>query len=278
VLIAACCAAWVLVAGAQPIPGGPPAPRAALPPAPTDVLRVCADPDNLPYSHQDGSGFEDRIARVLAQELGVQLQYAWLPDRRGFVRKTLGAGLCDVVVGVPAGFERAQLTAPYYRSGYVWVQRADAGPPPASFDDPRLRSLRIGVQLIGDDLAASPPGWALARHVPGARVVGYPIPGEQPAAQRMVAALAAGELDGAFVWGPQAGYFADRAAVPMRIARVAPPPDLPPDQTFEFDIALGVRRGDDALRQRLAQALERRRGDIDAILAQYRVPRLERQP
>lgn len=245
---------------------------------PREVLRVCADPDNLPYSRADGTGFEDRIARVLAQDLGMDLQYAWLPDRRGFVRKTLGAGLCDVLLGVPVGFERAQLTAPYYRSSYVWVQRADAGPLPTGFDDPRLARLRIGVQLIGDDLAASPPGLALARHLPHAQVVGFPIPGELPAAQRMVQAIADGALDGAFIWGPQAGYFAQRAAVPMRIAILAPPPELPREQPFEFAIALGVRRGDAALRERLQQALQRRRGEIAAILAQYGVPVVEARP
>lgn len=246
--------------------------------APPDLLRVCADPDNLPYSSADGSGFENRLARLLALDLGRDLQYAWLPDRRGFVRKTLGAGVCDVVLGVPVGDARLQTTQPYYRSSYVWVQRADAGDPPAGFDDPRLAHLRIGVQLIGDDMAASPPAFALARHVPQARVTGFPIPGQTPAAQRIVAALAAGQLDGALVWGPQAGFFAQRAGVPMRIARLAAPPDLPRPQTFEFDIAVGVRRGDEVLRLRVQEALHRRRADIDQLLAEYGVPRVGAGP
>ena len=242
------------------------------------VLRVCADPDNLPYSRADGSGFEDRLARLLATELDMDLQYAWLPDRRGFVRKTLGAGLCDVVLGVPVGLERLQLTQPYYRSSYVWVQRADAGPPPAGFDDPRLSRLRIGVQLVADDMATSPPGYALARRVPRAQVVGFPIPGEQPAAQRMVQAIAERRIDGAFIWGPQAGYFAQHAGVPMRSVRLAPPPELPREQPFDFAIAVGVRRGDEALRQRLQQALQARHADIAALLAQYGVPLTEAGP
>src|SRR3954468_7316349 len=82
----------------------------------TKTLRVCADPDNLPYSHQDGSGFENRIARLVAHELKLPLSYEWLPDRRGFVRKTLGARLCDVIIGVPVEFERTVATQPYYRS------------------------------------------------------------------------------------------------------------------------------------------------------------------
>ncbi|HEY1226106.1 MAG TPA: quinoprotein dehydrogenase-associated putative ABC transporter substrate-binding protein, partial [Ramlibacter sp.] len=225
-----------------------------------------------------GTGFENRLARLLAQDMGIDLQYAWLPDRRGFVRKTMGAGVCDVVLGVPAGVARVQTTQPYYRSSYVWVQRADRGEPPSGFDDPRLARMRIGVQLIGDDMAASPPGFALARHVPKARVTGFPIPGETPAAQRIVEALAAGELDGALVWGPQAGFFAQRAGVPMRIVRLAAPADLPRPQTFEFDIAVGVRRGDDVLRQRVQDALVRHRADIDELLAEYGVPRVEARP
>lgn len=246
--------------------------------APADVLRVCADPDNLPYSSSDGSGFENRLARLLALDLGTDLQYAWLPDRRGFVRKTLGAGVCDVVLGVPVGDARLQTTQPYYRSSYVWVQRADAGEPPSGFDDPRLARLHIGVQLIGDDMATSPPALALARHVPQAHVTGFPIPGETPAAQRIVEALAAGELDGALVWGPQAGYFAQRARVPMRLARIAAPADLPEPQTFEFDIAVGVRRGDRLLHDRVRDALRRHQGDIDQLLAEYGVPRVEARP
>ncbi|WP_427915101.1 quinoprotein dehydrogenase-associated putative ABC transporter substrate-binding protein [Ramlibacter sp. MMS24-I3-19] len=246
--------------------------------APPDVLRVCADPDDLPYSSADGTGFENRLARLLAVDLGTDLQYAWLPDRRGFVRKTLGAGLCDVVLGVPVGDARLQTTQPYYRSSYVWVQRADAGDPPAGFDDPRLARMRVGVQLIGNDMAASPPGFALARHVPQARVTGFPVPGATPAAQRIVDALVAGELDGALVWGPQAGFFAQRASVPMRLVRLAAPADLPPGQTFEFDIAVGVRRGDDGLRLRVQDALHRRQADIDRLLAEYGVPRTEARP
>jgi mxaJ protein len=246
---------------------------AAQPAQRPEALRVCADPDNLPYSHEDGSGFENRIAQLIAQDWGVPLSYAWLPDRRGFVRKTMGAGLCDVIIGVPVGFERAATTRPYYRSSYVWVERADSARPPLSFDDARLRQLRIGVQLIGNDLAASPPGYALARHGATQHVVGFPIPGEEPAAARMVNALARGQLDAAVIWGPQAGYFAQRAAVPLRVRALAPPGDLH-GQPFEFAIAMGVRRGDPALRQALDEFIARRQSDLDRILAQYAVPRV----
>ena len=261
-------------AARQPsVPAGPPEQNAAAPGA----LRVCADPDNLPFSRADGSGFENRIAQLAAQDLGVPLSYEWLPDRRGFVRKTMGEDRCDVIIGVPVGFERTLNTKPYYRSTYVWVERARDGITPASFDDSRLEHLRIGVQLIGNDMAASPPGYALAHHGLIRNVVGFPIVGEQPSAQRMVDALVAGRIDGALVWGPQAGYFAQRAAVPLRIAPVSAPPET--GQRFEFAIAMGVRRGDEALRVALDDFIRRRQTDIDRILADYAVPtRAEASP
>ena len=250
---------------------------AAEPPGRPQELRVCADPDNLPYSHQDGSGFENRIARLLAADLKLPLSYEWLPDRRGFVRKTLGARLCDVIIGVPVGFERAATTQPYYRSTYVLIERAGGAAAIRSFDDPRLARMRIGVQLIGNDLAASPPGHALARHGHTANVLGYPVPGEEPAAARAVSAVARGELDGALLWGPQAGYFASRAPVPMRVSVVPQPPDMAAFP-FEYSIAMGVRRGDPQLRELLNDFIRRRQPDIDRILADYAVPRVAKDP
>jgi mxaJ protein len=234
-------------------------------------LRVCADPDNLPFSREDGSGFENRIAQLAAQDLHRPLAYAWLPDRRAFVRKTMGAGLCDVIIGVPAAFERTANTRPYYRSTYVWLERARDGAMPTSFDDPRLAQVRIGVQLIGNDMAASPPGAALAGRGLVRNVVGFPIVGERPSAQRMVDALAAGTIDAALVWGPQAGWFAARSPVPLRVAAAAAPADLKA-QHFDFAIAMGVRHGDETLRHALDDFIARRHAEIDRILAEYSVP------
>jgi mxaJ protein len=234
-----------------------------------DALRVCADPDNLPYSREDGSGFENRIAQLLADDMKVPLSYAWLPDRRGFVRKTLGAQLCDVIIGVPVGFERAATTKAYYRSTYVLVERAGSASPIRTLDDPRLAALRIGVQLIGNDLAASPPGELLARHGHTQNVRGYPLAGDEPSAQRAVAAIERGEIDAALLWGPQAAYFARRSSMPLRVTQVS----VPPGSHFDFDIAMGVRRGDKELRARLDDFISRRQGDIDRILAEYEVPR-----
>ena len=248
---------------------------AAVPTAPADgrPLRVCADPDNLPYSRRDESGFENRIARELADELGRPLQYHWQPLQRGFVRKTLGSGHCDLFIGVPADFERLLTTRAYYRSSYVFVQRAAEQEPLRSFDDPRLPKLRIGVQLVGDDLAATPPGHALVKAGAIDNVTGYPPLGDGPAAARMLQALAQEHLDAALVWGPQAGWYASQARVPLAL-RIAPPPAglaVP----FEYSIAMGVRRGDEALRAAIDGAIIRRRAQIDAILRAYAVPRTD---
>ena len=261
---AACAALLALLCAQEPVAAGMPA-----------ALRVCAEPDNLPYSREDQSGFENRIARLLADDLGLPLQYAWLPDRRGFVRKTLGANACDVIIGVPAGDERLLTTRPYYRSTYVFVQH-DTGATSAralrSFDDARLPALRIGVQLVGNDLAATPPGHALARHDAVRHVVGFTVAGEAPPAQRMVDAVARGELDAAVVWGPQAGYFASRATPPLRITPAAAPAD--PDLPFAFSIAMGVRKGDRVMKARLDDFIVRRGADIDRILDDHAVPRM----
>jgi mxaJ protein len=236
-------------------------------------LRVCADPDNLPMSHVDESGFENRIARVVADEMGATLRYEWLRQVRGYVRKTLGEGLCDFFIGVPAGFERVLATRPYYRSTYVFVD----GPRARgleTFDDPRIARLRIGVQLVGNDLAATPPGHALARAGLVDNVRGFTLVGDGSAAQRIGAALARGEIDAALVWGPQAGWLAARSSPPLEVHRASRPADLG-KIPFEFPIAMGVRRGDTALRDELDAILVKRRADIDAILAAYSVPRTD---
>lgn len=243
----------------------------ACPAAGAEVLRVCADPDNLPYSHRDGSGFENRIAAVLADELGAELAIAWTPLQRGFVRKTSNEGLCEVFVEVPTSFERVLTTRPLYRSTYVVVQRA--GAPPLAFDDPALATLRIGVQLPGGDFSATAPGHALATRGAFEHVVGFPVIGAQPAAQRMVEAVASGALDAAIVWGPQAGWWVARSATPLALRIAALPADhgAPP---AAFSMSVGVVRARKDLVARLDAAIERRRGEIDAILDAYAVPRI----
>lgn len=239
-------------------------------------LRVCADPNNMPFSNAAGQGFENKIAQIVAGELGAKLSYTWWAQRRGFVRNTLKAGLCDLVPGTPANLEMLRTTTPYYRSSYVFVTRQD-GPDISSFNDPRLRGMRIGVQLIGDDGANSPPVQALGRRGVVGRLVGYPVYGDYSAPNppaRIVEAVAAGQIDLAVVWGPLAGYFAARQKVPLRITPVRPAIDGPL-LPMVYDISMGVRREDEALRGEVNAALARHRAEIDAVLAQYSVPRLD---
>ena len=225
-------------------------------------LRVCADPDNLPFSNARGEGFENRVAEVLARELGLALRYTWWAQRRGFVRQTLGTGTCDVLLGVPEGFERARLTRPYYASTYVFAWRRGDGPAVRSLDDPALRRVRVGVQLIARR--------GIVDNVRGYTVYGSSTTAEPPG--RILTALAAGEIDVALVWGPLAGYFAPRQAVAIELAPVTPALD-PPGLRFVFAIAAGVRKDDTALGERLDAALAARRAEIDAILDAYGVPR-----
>lgn len=237
------------------------------------TLRVCADPDNLPYSNTAGEGFENRIAAIVAKELGADLAYAWAPQWRGFVRKTLDAGLCDVVPGVPAGLERLRTTKPYYVSTYAAVQRASA-PAIGSFDDAALAHARIGVQLVGEDGANTPPMDALARRGLTGNVKGFMVYGDGSNAARLepiMSAVAKGEVDVAFVWGPVAGYFASREATPLRVT------PMPADggAHLAFPIAMGVRKDNVALAAEIDDALAARRDDINAVLSQYGVPRLE---
>lgn len=240
--------------------------------APDGVLRVCADPNGLPQSHRDGSGLENEIARLVASALGWRLEYFWWAQRRGFIRNTLGARRCDVVMAMPAGADRVLTTRPYYRSSYVFLQRRGASPL-RSFDDPALRALRVGVQLIGDDFANAPPAHSLAQRGIIDNVVGFMVYGDhaRPDPERaIIDAVAAGSIDVAIVWGPLAGYYASRASVPLALAPVAPLVDG--KVRHSFAIAMGVRRNDDALRARLDTVLSRSEPEIAAVLARYGVP------
>jgi quinoprotein dehydrogenase-associated probable ABC transporter substrate-binding protein len=240
------------------------------------VLKVCADPNNLPFSNRRAEGFENKIAELVAKDLNARVEYTWWAQRRGFFRNTLKSGACDLVVGVPAGFEMALTTTPYYRSTYVFVSRETRKFDIASFDDPKLRQLKIGVQMIGDDFANTPPAHALSNRGIIENVSGYTVYGdysrENPPA-RIVDEVAKGKIDLAVVWGPLAGYFARRARVPLAVVPVSPQIDRP-FLPFVYDISMGVRRGDAELRDALERIMERRRAEIGKILDDYGVPKV----
>jgi quinoprotein dehydrogenase-associated probable ABC transporter substrate-binding protein len=240
------------------------------------VLRLCADPNNLPFSNQREEGFENHLARLIAEDLHATVEYTWWAQRRGFVRETVSAGACDVLAGVPTAFERTLVTKPYYRSSYVFVTRRDRHLRLRTFDDAQLKSLRIGVQLIGEDGQNTPPAHALAaRHIVN-NVVGYTVYGDylrpNPPA-RIVEAVARGNVDVAVVWGPLAGYFATRQEVPLDLAPVAPVRD--PATPVAFDISVGVTRRAPELRDEINGVLTRRRADVDRLLDEYGIPRVK---
>jgi mxaJ protein len=242
---------------------------------PQQKLRVCADPNNLPYSNEKGEGFENKLAEMLARDLNRDVAYTWWAQRRGFFRLTLSAKQCDVVIGVPEDTERALTTRPYYRSTYVFVTRRDSGLSIHSMNDSRLHKLRVGVQIIGDDYNNSPPATSLSRRGVVKNVVGYTVYGnyaDRSPTARIVEAVANKQVDVAIVWGPQAGYFASKQNVPLRITPVSPSKDgaVP----FTFAISMGVRKDDRTLRDQLNAWLARHRGEIDALLSQYHVPSL----
>jgi len=240
-------------------------------------LRVCADPGNLPFSNRLGQGFENRLAEMLAAHLGATLEYTWWPQRLGFIRNTLTAGSCDVVIGYPATADNVLTTAPYYRSTYVFVTRRARRLPLTGMDDERLRHLRIGVQLIGDDGANAPPAHALSRRGIVANVVGFPVyadAGNDSSA--IIDAVAAGRIDVAAVWGPTAGYFAGRKAEPLVVAPITPRLDGVLPETF--DISMAVRPGDAARRRRLDAFIRGHRQQIAALLDTFHVPRIPLEP
>jgi mxaJ protein len=238
-------------------------------------LRVCADPNNLPYSNEKQEGFENKLADLIARDLGREVDYTWWAQRRGFFRLTLKAQQCDVVMGVPVSSERALTTDPYYRSTYVFVTRKDRNLDIRSINDPRLKQLKVGVQIIGDDYNNSPPAEALAKRGAVKNVVGYTVYGNyltpNPTA-RIVEAVAKSDVDVAIVWGPQAGFFAAQQTVPLTITPVQPKADGP--VPFTFEISLGVRRSDAQFRKQLDRILARHKQDIDRLLAEYHVPRI----
>ncbi|RVI99514.1 substrate-binding domain-containing protein [Sinorhizobium medicae] len=237
-------------------------------------LRVCADPNNLPFSNRQGEGFENRIAELLAHKLKATLVYTWRAQRRGFLRETLNAGRCDLVIGIPAELESVRTTHPYYRSAYVFVTR-DKEPRVASFDDPALRRKLLGVQLVGDDGWNTPPAHALTRRGIIENVRGYTLYGDyrepNPTA-KIVSAVAHGEIDVALAWGPVGGYFAALEHPALKVSAVKPldEPGLP----MAWDISMAVRKDDRTLLSEMDTLLARLRPEIDAILAEYHVPRL----
>ena len=235
------------------------------------VLRVCGDPNNMPFSNQKLEGIENQIAAVVAKDLGWELQYVWWAHQRGLVKRVLNTGRCDVLVGIPKGYDLVRWTKPYYRTGYVIAYQKDRLDEVRSLDDPRLKTLRVGVQVN------TPPHIALARRgIVGDNVVAYQLmydpnshPEDYPGKE--VEDLIAGRIDVALVWGPIAGYFQKkRGAASLVLVPIQDGPGGNP--TFAFDMSMGVRKADTELKARLEQVIDRKQSEIRAILQDFGVP------
>jgi quinoprotein dehydrogenase-associated probable ABC transporter substrate-binding protein len=240
------------------------------------ALRVCSDPDNLPYSNREQQGFENKIADLIAQDLHMEVSYFWYPQREKFFKNTLNSGLCDVVMGVPSGFDEADATRPYYRSTYVFIARRDRDLRIDSFDDPRLKSLRIGVHVLGEQDDSLPPVHALTSRGIVRNLVGYSIFGNlaeaNPAAD-LIKAVTNKDVDVAVVWGPLAGYFTQKSGSVLEITPVDGDP-MHPELPLAFDIGIGVREGDTQLKRTLDGELVKRHDDIQRILTSYGIPQI----
>ena len=247
--------------------------------ASTPPLRICADPANLPFSNMRQQGFENVLAHMVAHDLHRHIQFVWWPQRAEFVEKRLKAQTCDLVMGITSSFDLMVPTRPYYRSTYVFVSRRDRNIEAVSLTDRSLRKYRIGAHIIGDDDgAAVPPAEEMVKRGMLRNIVGYSLYGhplsENPSAE-IITAVKNGDIDMAIAWGPMAGYFAKRSAIPLRIRSICPLHDKSA-QPFQFDISMGVRRGDDLLLQQLNNFIVRRREEIRKLLLDYGVPLVDK--
>lgn len=242
----------------------------AAPALTAGTLKVCADPQQLPFSNQRQQGFENKIADLLGEELEEHVAFEWTRPSRGFVREVVNTGTCDVLIEVPVGMRGLLVTKPYYRSTYVFVTRADRKPLD-SFDDPALRHMKIGVHALDEDF--TPPATALARRNLSSNIVAFRM--EKPG--DIIAAVADRKIDAAIVWGPVAGYYVAPYGSQLRLAPVEPELD-PPMLPFTYQIAAGVRKNEPELYERVNAALIRRSRDVQKILEAYHVPLLPMPP
>lgn len=235
------------------------------------TLRVCADPNNLPFSNEKGEGFENKIAAALAKKLGKDLAYTYYPGATGFVRNTLNAHLCDVILGMPQGNDLVQPTNPYYRTTYAMVTRAGSDLDGiAALDDPRLKEKKRRIGLI----ANTPPGNVLAMNGLLASVKPYPLVVDTridaPGAE-MVHDLEKGEIDVALLWGPIAGFYAKRSSAKLA---VTPLPETP-GARMAFRIAFGVRHSDQNWKRDLNALIAQNKAEFERILVDYGVPLID---
>lgn len=231
------------------------------------ALKVCADPGNFPFSNQKGEGFENKIAELIGKELGIPVEYTWFPQATGFLRNTLRARKCDVVMGVAVGQELVTPTDPYYHSTYVLVTRPDSNV--TTLQDPSLASAKIGA------VAGTPPVYELMQHGLLKNLHPYQLMVDtrfDSVGKQMAADVASGKIDVGLLWGPIGGYFAKQQNPVLRVVPITKGPGHVP---YIYDIALGVRSGEPKWKEQLNEILRKDRDQINAILEEYGVPLLD---
>jgi mxaJ protein len=235
-------------------------------------LRICADPDNLPFSNQSGSGFDQRVAVLVAHDLHRTPLFIWARNRRGFLREQFNKDACDVLLGVPSAMRSVLTTIPYYRSSYVFVSLAKRHLELTSFTDPALKGQRIGLQILEEDFA--PPSLPLIHEGHAGQLVGFESFGKQEG--DVIRAVADGRVGVAVVWGPVAGYFSQQSKEPLAISPV-PSSYLFASIPFTYAISLGVHKQDTSLLSQLNASIARIRPQIRRTLAAYHVPMANEQ-
>ncbi len=234
------------------------------------VLRVCADPHNLPFSNEKGEGFENKLAEFMAQKLGKKLAYAFFPQATGFVRMTLGSHRCDVILGFPQGDDLAQGTNPYYRTSYALITKSGSGlDDVATLADERLKGKRIGI------VAGTPPGTVMAANGLMTSAKPYPLVIDtrvDSSAEAMVKDVSSGQIDAGVLWGPMAGYYARQANPPLRIIPLTKEKSGP---QLAYRIGMGVRPADQNWKRLLNRFIQENQPEINKILLDFGVPLLD---
>ncbi len=237
-----------------------------------DVLRVCADPRNLPFSNESGDGFENKLAEFIAAKLNKKLAYTFFPQATGFVRMTLGSHRCDVIMGFPQGDDLAQGTNPYYRTTYALVVKPDSGLSEVTeLGDRRLKDKRIGI------VAGTPPATIMARNGLMDRAKPYPLMIDtrvDSSAAAMIKDLMSGEIDAGVLWGPMAGYFAKQANPPLKVTPLVHESSGP---RLVYRIGMGVRVADQNWKRLLNRLIQDNQPAINKILLDYNVPLLDEE-
>jgi quinoprotein dehydrogenase-associated probable ABC transporter substrate-binding protein len=234
------------------------------------VLRVCADPRNLPFSNEKGEGFENKLGELFAEKLQKKLDYMYFPQATGFVRMTLAAHRCDVIMGFPQGDDLVQGTNPYYRTAYALVAKQGSGlDDVATLEDARLKDKHIGI------VAGTPPATNMAVAGLMANARPYPLMIDtrfDSSAAAMIKDLMSGEIDAGVLWGPMAGYYAKQASPPLHVTPLVKETSGP---RLAFRIGMGVRPADQNWKRQLNRLIQENQPAINKILLDFGVPLLD---